>query len=187
MPLACDPATENWPDPPRSLDVLAARQVAAIQGHGGGAGAGQRQQLGGVAAVQRQVDHALLLIDDLRHGVLLGFHHGRIGFHLDAFGYRAELHRHINRDVGRHLQNDAGLHVGLKTFRRHFQPVVTNRQVRHRIAAGSIGHGVADLTLIHFGRFHLSARDSLAARVGDVSIEFRDGHRLRSGARSECS
>jgi len=33
--------------------------------------------------------------------------------------HRADLHRHIDRNVARHLQNDARLHVGLETGGRN--------------------------------------------------------------------
>ena len=63
-----------------SLHVLAAREVAAIQRHGGRA-ARERQQLRRVAAVQRQVLNALL-VDHLGDRILLGLHHRGVRRHL---------------------------------------------------------------------------------------------------------
>ena len=108
-----------------SLHVLAARQVAAVQGHvrkwrsrrSSARSAGLRP-LSGRSTIR-------CCRDDLGYRRVPGLHHAGAGLHLNRLGQRAHLQRDVLGEVFRHLQNDAGLHIILKAVRLHLEAIRT--------------------------------------------------------------
>ena len=68
-------------------------------------GPGHRNQIGGVASVERQFQNALVL-QHLSDAGGLRLHLRRVGFDLYGLRRSADLQRNIDRWVDRHLQHD---------------------------------------------------------------------------------
>ena len=80
--------------------------VQASLGRGGGAG--QEDQLGGVAAVQGQFDDAGL-IHHLADAGAVSFHHAGVRLDHDFLAERADLKGCVDHRVAVHLKHDSGL------------------------------------------------------------------------------
>ena len=139
-----------------SLDVLAAGQVISVDGHGRRGEAGNLQQGGRIAAVERQIDQPLL-VHHLRDGVLLGFHLGGVGGDLNALRQGADCQGDRDAPVTGHFEFNALLHMSLETGRRDFELVAPNRKVGERIPAGRIRAGIAHLLCVQVDGLDLSA------------------------------
>ena len=153
------------------LIILAAGQVAC---RGGSRGAGNQNQLRGLPAVQREFGNPALL-DHLRHGVFLGFHHGGAGGYLDALGNRTYLQRNIDLHRVVNLQNDAALDIGFEALRRNLQQVWTDRQIRQRVRALRIRSDGADKLRLGLRDLDLGAGHNRARPIGYTTVDF--GHR----------
>ena len=88
--------------------VLAARQVAPVQGHRAGGDSRDHQQVGQVTPIERQI-HDPLRLDDLRYRRIPRLHHAGAGLHFHRLRQCAHLQRDVLREVLRHLQRDARL------------------------------------------------------------------------------
>ena len=123
------PATEMF-TPPWKLRLLRPSRL-----HGR---AGEHDQVGDLASLQRQL-HDPLLLDDLLMPALRTSTSGAAASTVTVSSSVADGERDVDRRRGADLQHDAGLHVGAEPCERHLEPVGTGRQVRHHVASGVVG------------------------------------------------
>ena len=127
-------------------DDFAARalgqEAARAARHGARA---QKGELNEVASVQRQLGH-LLRVDQLAEGRItaLQLRHRRLARDGDCLGYRGELQGEIECEALLHFEHDLASFLRLEAGHRDGHGVAANRQQRHGIAAGDIGHDLAD-------------------------------------------
>ena len=117
----------------RARIILAADHVRVRRRRGG---AGDHDEVGDLAPVQRQLDDPAL-VDHLRDRVRPGLDHVGAGRDLHVFGDGAHLHDDIHLHATADLQHDTGLHMRLEAVRRHLQRVRADGQVRK--AVGAVG------------------------------------------------
>ncbi len=142
-------------------DEHAARHAAGGGGAGLDGGAGEHDQVGDLAALQRQLQDRLV-VHDRADARAADVDERRRGLHGDRLLERAHGERRIDRRRPAHLQDDARLHVGPESLERDLEPVGPGRKVRQHVAARVIGHGRAN-----------------EARVG---LRHGDGHAGQHGA-----
>jgi hypothetical protein len=111
-------------------NVHAALEVPAVRPVGLDRRAGEDDEVGDLAALERQL-HDPFLIDDGADAGAADVHERRRAF--DGYGLLdvAQGERDIDRRPRIDLQHDAGLHVGAEPLQRDLQLVGTDRQVRH--------------------------------------------------------
>src|ERR1039458_4334400 len=182
-PLAAPPATETWTEPPLGpwMFLLTISGIA-IQGHVRGGDAGDGQQAGEVAPVERQI-HDPLLFDDLGNRRIPGLHHAGARLHLHRLGQRAHLQGDVLREVFRHLQNDADLRVPLEAVRRNLQAIRSHRQVVKRVVAFRVGVPRMDGSPLGFRHFHGRVRARAAALIRNRAADAADCHGLSKNGR----
>ena len=108
--------------------------VVARRGSRPDRSAGQRNQVGDVAAVERQLEDALVF-HDLTDADVPGFHQRRAGLDLHRLGKLAKLEDDVDGGTAIDLQHDAGLHIRPEPRQRRFQSVRANGQIRQHIGA----------------------------------------------------
>ena len=118
--------------------------------------AGDCNELCGVAAIERQIDNALL-IDDLGNSILLRLHHLGVSVHLHPFRRGPNFHGDINLDLVVDSQENAALHIGLKPGDGRFERIGTNRQTGEGIDTIRVGNRIVNYAGIHSGHFDLGA------------------------------
>ena len=91
-------------------------------------------QIGSLAAVERQIENALILDHRADAGVLR-FHLRRIGFHLHCLRNRADVQSHVDGRIGGHLKHDAGLDIVGEARLGDFQAIRPDGQVRENVIA----------------------------------------------------
>ena len=162
--------------------VLGADVVA--RGRGGG-GAGKQNQVRRLPAVEGNVDHALR-VDDLRYGLILGLHHGGRGVHLDGLGGSAHFEADVNAQVVADLDDDAGLHEGLKSLLADAELIRSHGKVGKAVSAvGSAGDGALQ-SGVGLGGFDLGAGDDSSIGVGDGALDLAAADRLGMQSRGGC-
>src|SRR5665213_9702 len=75
-----------------------------------GSPSGKQDQIGGLAAVQWEIDNAPL-VDHFGNRGVLRLHHRGVRGHLDLLRYRSDLESDVDLDVVRHLEDNAGLGI----------------------------------------------------------------------------
>ena len=118
--------------------------------------AGDRNELRRIAAIERQVDDALL-IDDLGDRVLLRLHHAGVGVYLDLLRHCTHPHGDVDLDVVVDSEKDAVLDVGLKSGDRRLKRVGADGQAWEGVDAVGVGDGIVDRAGIDAGDFDLGA------------------------------
>ena len=93
--------------------------------------AGQHDQVGDLAPLQREL-HQALLLDDFADPRAAHVHERRGRLDRHRFFQVADRQRRRDHRVRVHLQHDARLHVGAESLQRHLEPIGADRQVRHR-------------------------------------------------------
>ena len=106
--------------------------------------AGQQDQLGRLARVQRQFDD-FLVADDLADAAAVRFHRQGLGLHHDLFADRADLQGRVDDRVGIDVEHDAGLDVGGEAVLGDLHAVRPDREVREEERAVGAGDGGAGL------------------------------------------
>ncbi len=91
-------------------------------------------QVRGLAAVEREIDNALILDHRAQAGVLR-FHLRRIGFHLDRLRNGADVQSYVDGRIGGHLKYDAGLDVVSEARLGNFQAIWSDGEVREDVIA----------------------------------------------------
>ena len=117
-------------------------------------GPGQHDQIGDLAALERELDDAFLL-HHFGHAGALHVHEGCRGFHGDRLFETANRELDVEHRCGPDLQDDAGSCEGAEALELGFQPIGTGDEVRHRVGAVLVGHD----------------------RAGEAGVGLRDGDR----------
>ena len=131
------------------------------------------------------VDHALR-VDDLRHGLILGLHHGRRGVHLDGLGGSAHFETHVNAQVVADLDDDAGLHECLKSLFADAELIRSHGKVGKAVSSiGTAGDGALQ-TGVGLGGFDLGAGDDSSIGVGDGALDLAAADGLGMQTRRGC-
>ena len=145
--------------------------------------AGEEDQLGGLPAVERQLDDALV-VDDLADAGGMRLDHRRVRGHRDLLADRADRERDVDLRVGADLQDDAVLHVGVEPRQRDLQLVGPDRKIGHDVGAVLGGEHRADGAGVGLGDRDVGARQRAAARVAHDAGHLRTRNRLRPGRRA---
>ncbi len=145
--------------------------------------AGERDEVGDLAPLQRQLDDPFLL-DDLADAGAAHVNQRRGRFHRHGLLEVADGERRVERRRRADLQHDAGLDVGAEALQRHFEPIGADRHVRHQPGAGLVGDGGTRERGIGLRRRHGDAGQDAAALVGDATVNLCRALR-RGGAGDE--
>ena len=130
----------------------------------------KKQQIGHLAAIQGQIDHALL-VDHLADARVLGLHHRRRGFHQYLFIDCANPERHINGGIAVHLQRDASLYVPAKASLSDLELIRPDGQLRDDITAVGPGSGGTADSSGGLGSLHFRARHSGTGGILDGTFD----------------
>ena len=126
-------------------DEHAALDAARGRGAGLHSGAGEHDQVGDLASLQRQLQNGFV-VDDRADARAADVDERRRGLHRHRFLQRANGQHRVHGRCAAHLQDDARLHVRPESLERDLEPVGPGRKVRQQVAAGFIGHGRASET-----------------------------------------
>ena len=152
-----------------ALSQAPARGIAGIDGT-----ASQDDERGDVAALERQRLDGLVVDDCADRGVArLDERRGRFDGH--RFLERANLELHRDHRIAVHLQHDSRLHVGPEARERHFEAIRSDRQVRQRVRARDVGHGVPAEAGVGLQSGDRDAWQDAAAVIDDGSVDLCRG------------
>ena len=117
--------------------------------------AGEGNQIGHIAPVERQLDNPLV-IDHLADRQVPHLHSDRVGLYLDRLADLAHVEHNVDHRAAVDLQQNAGLHKSAETGQRRLQSIGTERQVRHHVQARLIGdrHAADAGVCLCCGDFH---------------------------------
>jgi len=146
--------------------------VAVIDG-----GAGDGNELGGIAAVEGQFDDTLL-IDHLGDGVLLRLHHAGVGGDLNLFRHSTDFHAEVDLGVVVDPEDNAALDVGLEPGHRGFEPVGADGQAGEGVDAVGVGNRIVDGAGFDTDHPDLGAGYQGALLVRDMTGHGSDGNGL---------
>ena len=139
----------------------AARRVELWLRHRSGK---QRQQVGRIAAVQRQL-HDALVVHHLADAEVARLHRLRVGSDGNGFLYRAKLQRHRHVRIAVDLQHDAGLDGRAEPLQRDIETIRPNRESGKKEQAVGIGDDFAFESGVGLRRGDVGARKHRAARI----------------------
>ena len=132
--------------------------------------AGDHDQVGDLAALERQLDDPLVLDDVADAGAAhIDDRRGRLD--RDRLLEIADRELRVERRRGADLQHDAGLDVGTESLERHLQPVRAGRQVRHDPGAFAVGDDGSGERRVGLRRGHGDAGQHGAALIGHAAGE----------------
>ncbi len=109
-----------------------------------GRSAGEKNQIGGIAAVQGKIDHALL-IHHLPDSGAARLNHRCRCFNHHLLRNITYLQPGVDGRIGIHLQDNAVLYISIEAFLTHFEPVRPDGKALEHIAAIAPGLGVAGI------------------------------------------
>src|SRR5258708_1611282 len=136
----------------------------------------ERNQRGFLAAIQRKVQHTLVL-EDSSDSVALRFDHPRVSLDLYGLQCHTDLQSYIDRGVDVHLQHDSGLHVGSECLLGCLELIRPNGQIGQPIDTIDPGFRGSCKTSLGLGNPNDSAADRRSARIlnrsGDLGTSIR--------------
>ena len=137
-----------------------------------GRGSGKDNQIGDLAAVQRQLHHAKV-IHHLADTGGPSFHQRRVRLNLDLVGNLADFENRIDHRVGADLQHDPRLDKRAESGKSRLQPVRTNRKVRECVRAGFVCHDAALQSRLDLCRGDFHAGQYCACLIPDRAADLR--------------
>ena len=164
---ACHRDRDRW-------EILVGVEVA---GGSGGRETGEKDQLGGLPAVQRHLEDALI-VDHLSDAGAVRLDEARVRDDGHLFADGADAQRDVDLGVRAHLQHDAVADVGVEPLQDDFQLVRPHRQVRQHVRAVAAGEHGSNQSGVRLGDGHLGARNRAAAGVAHDSGNLRPGDGL---------
>lgn len=84
--------------------------------------------VGSLAAVKRQINDPSL-IDDFRHGCVLGLNHRSVSCNLDGLRRIAQSERDIDCNLIANFEGNSGIYQALKTFAADLKRVPSDRKI----------------------------------------------------------
>ena len=135
-------------------------------------GAGDDDEVGGVAAVERQLLDALVL-DDLPDRRAARFDQRRGRLDRDRLAQLTERQRDVDDGVGIDLEDDAGLLEAAEAGEADLEPVRPDRQVGQRVGALGIGDDRPPETGVGLDGGDIRARQYAAALIADGAVDLR--------------
>ncbi len=127
-------------------------------------GASEINQIGRIAAVEREIDDALL-VDYLADARATGLDGQRGCFHLHLLAHRTELHGDFDGGAAGNLQHDTALDRGAEAIFTNFQAVGADGKIRKNVRAIRSGLDGARQIGIGFYGFDLGAGDGRSGRI----------------------
>src|SRR5205807_2442732 len=130
--------------------------------------AGNRNQLRRIAAIERQIDDALL-IDDLGYRVLLRLNETGVGRDLNPLRHRTNPHGDVDLDMITDPENQAVLDICLKSGHSGFETVGSYRQTWEGVDTIRIGNCLVNRAGIYSSHFDLGAGHQRTLRICDMA------------------
>jgi hypothetical protein len=162
----------------RDRDSRAARHALVARYADLSGPAAQRNQVGDLPAVQRQLENSRVL-DHLAHARTARLHHRGVGLDRHALSELTDLEDDVDDRARVDLQHDPGLREGSKARQGHFQAIGAERKIRQDVRARFICDAAADDTGLRLCRSDRHTRQDSARLVRDPAADLR--RRLRQG------
>ena len=161
-------------------DVIHAREILRERRIRHDGAAGQRDQIGHLASVERQLQNSRIL-DNLAHTGASRFHQSRVCLNLDLLSDLTDVKDHVDHRIAVDLQHNSSLYKRTKSRQSRLQPIGTKRQVWQHVQSGLIANRVSTDTRVRLRHCDFRARQHSPAlipdRAADLSCRLRPDER----------